>query len=61
MEQSLHDIGIGSMNELHQMYRERVILYHARVRQESLQLYHQYLALTQNKEGNIATPGWVWI
>ncbi|XP_047485128.1 STAGA complex 65 subunit gamma-like [Penaeus chinensis] len=57
MEQSLHDIGIGSMNELHQMYRERVILYHTRVRQESFQLYHQYLALTQNKEGSIATPG----
>lgn len=57
VEQTLHDIGIGSMSELHQMYRDRVMLYHARVRQESLQLYHQYLTLTQNREANISTPG----
>lgn len=59
VEQTLHDIGIGSMSELHQMYRDRVVLYHARVRQESLQLYHQYLTLTQNREVNISTPGYV--
>ncbi|KAK8729807.1 hypothetical protein OTU49_008335 [Cherax quadricarinatus] len=57
VEQTLHDIGMGSMNELHQMYRDRVVLYHARVRQESLQLYHQYMTVLHNREASIATPG----
>ncbi|KAK8729808.1 hypothetical protein OTU49_008335 [Cherax quadricarinatus] len=59
VEQTLHDIGMGSMNELHQMYRDRVVLYHARVRQESLQLYHQYMTVLHNREASIATPGYV--
>lgn len=56
VEKTLHDIGMGSMSELHQMYRDRVVLYHAKVRQETLQLYHHYVALSQNREA-ANTPG----
>lgn len=56
VEKTLHDIGMGSMNELHQMYRDRVVLYHAKVRQETHQLYHHYIALSQNREA-VNTPG----
>lgn len=57
VEQTLHDVGLGSMTELHKMYRERVLLYHTRVRQESFQLYNQYQALTFARETNVPTPG----
>ncbi|XP_050738632.1 STAGA complex 65 subunit gamma-like isoform X2 [Eriocheir sinensis] len=56
VEKTLHDVGMGSMSELHQMYRDRVVLYHAKVRQETLQLYHHYLTLSQNREA-ASTPG----
>ncbi|KAK7084099.1 maintenance of protein location in nucleus [Halocaridina rubra] len=57
VEQTLHDVGIGSMTELHKMYRERVLLYHGRVRQESLHLYNQYQALVLSREASVPTPG----
>ncbi|KAG0729211.1 hypothetical protein GWK47_030793 [Chionoecetes opilio] len=38
------------------MYRDRVVLYHAKVRQETLQLYHHYQTLCQNREA-ASTPG----
>ncbi|XP_045101108.1 STAGA complex 65 subunit gamma-like [Portunus trituberculatus] len=56
VEKTLHDVGMGSMSELHQMYRDRVMLYHAKVRQETLQLYHHYVTLSQNREA-ANTPG----
>lgn len=57
VEQTLHDVGIGSMTELHKMYRERVLQYHTRVQQESLQLYNQYQNLLLTREASVSTPG----
>lgn len=55
VEQSLHDIGMGSMTELHHMYQSRVVAYHARVQQEAQQLYQQYLTLTHSTQANATT------
>ncbi|XP_064119729.1 STAGA complex 65 subunit gamma [Macrobrachium rosenbergii] len=57
VEQTLHDVGLGSMTELHKMYRERVLQYHARVRLESAQLYNQYQNLLITRETSVSTPG----
>ncbi|KAB7493899.1 STAGA complex 65 subunit gamma [Armadillidium nasatum] len=45
VEQTLQDMRLGGMSELHRMYRERVVNYHTRVRQRTLQLHHQYQTL----------------
>ncbi|CAL4113623.1 unnamed protein product, partial [Meganyctiphanes norvegica] len=57
VEHSLHDIGMGSMTELHHMYQSRVVSYHAHVQQEAQQLYQQYLTLTHSTHSNATTPG----
>ncbi|XP_076040123.1 spt7 isoform X2 [Oratosquilla oratoria] len=57
VEQTLHNMGLGSMRDLHAMYRDRVVGYHNRVKQEGLIMYQQYLSLTQAKESNVPTPG----
>ncbi|KAK3854127.1 hypothetical protein Pcinc_039371 [Petrolisthes cinctipes] len=57
VEKTLHDVGLGSMSSLHQMYRDRVIQYHARVKQETTHLYHQYLNLAHTRDVAVSTPG----
>jgi len=55
VEQSLHDVGMGSMSELHHMYQSRVVAYAARVQQEAQHSYQQYLTLSHSTQANAAT------
>ena len=52
VEKTLRDIDMGSMTDLHGLYKEGVVSYHAKVRQKTLQLHQHYQnILTHAQEG----------